>query len=379
MRYSRFVTSWNAVGLGAVDLRGFDVRDSGIETAIIPVKPAEPAAIKGSVAEVWRRLLDGPVSDEQLSEDDRALVRQFSDYGIASKDPNHPRRLTAVPGPWLVSFMHELVYALVAQVAAQQQLRVIFIKGPVEYRQGLRNRQHSGDVDVLVEPGGASLLTQAMAPWGWRVAPEPWEGTQVNHSITLRPGAWGCEIDVHRYYPGCALRAEEAFRVLSAHTERMSFCGVQVSVPTTPAQSVIMALHLMRPEIGFSISSARICEATDALRRGGDDAARFAREFRAEAALSEPLRHAFPEQEFAPSYEPPENWVWGAEPNKLRGYLRGLKMVPWKQRPRVAWRLLWPSDDVAVDSERHAGEEPPSSAFAAKFRRLRRGLRGLAR
>jgi hypothetical protein len=54
-----------------------------------------------------------------------------------------------------------------------------------------------------------------------------------------------------------------------------------------------------------------------------------------------------------------------------------MKMVPWRQRPKVAWRLLWPSDGVAVDSEKLAGEDV-SNALVAKFKRLRRGVWHLA-
>jgi hypothetical protein len=317
------VTSWNAVGLGAVDLRGFNVGESDAETAIIPVKPAQPAVIKGPVAELWRRLVEGTVDDEELTDDEQTLLWTFADYGIASENRDHPNRLMTVPTPWLMSFSHELVYALVAQIASQEGLRAIFIKGPVEYRQGLRTRQHSGDVDVWIEPGGIPALARAMAPWGWRIAPDPWEGTAVNHTTTLRPPrTWGCEIDVHRYFPGCALTAARAFESLSRRTEPTSFGGVQVRVPSVAAQAVILALHLTRPEVGFVTSTARIAEAADVLRKGGYDAAAFAREFGADAALLQPLRLAFPEREFAPSCELPENWLWRAQPTRLRAYLQ---------------------------------------------------------
>lgn len=368
------MTSWIAVGLGATDLRGADVGDSGAEAAIIPVRPADPVAITGAVAGLWRRLVAGPVEDAELGEDERALVREFADYGIASADEGDPARIAKLSGPWLVSFIHELVYALVAGVAAREGLRVVFIKGPIEYRQGLRARRHSGDVDVWVEPGGIPRLTKAMEPWGWAVRPDPWEGTTVNHTTTLRAGAWGCEIDIHRHFPGCALPEDQAFAVLCRHTESLRFAGVSVEVPTVAAHSVIFALHLTRPEVGQITSPHRVATATSSLVKGGDEAAGFARDFGAEAALLGPLRTAFPDQIFAPTYGLPANWTWRAQPNRFRAYLKGLRMVPPRQRPKTALRLLWPSVGVALDSETLAGEHV-TDPVRARFRRLRRGIR----
>lgn len=372
------MTSWIAIGLGATDLRGADVGDSRAETAIIPVRPAEPVAITGAVAGLWRRLVAGPVEDSELTEDERALVRDFASYGIASDGPDDPARISTVQAPWLVSFIHELVYVLVARVAMQEGLRVVFIKGPIEYRQGLRTRRHSGDVDVWVEPGGIPRLVRAMEPWGWAVRSDPWEGTTVNHTTTLKPGAWGCEVDLHRHFPGCALSVDRAFAVLCEHTESMSFCGVQVEVPTAAAHSVIVALHLTRPEVGQITSPQQIAAATSALATSGVEAATFARDFGAEAALLGPLRAAFPEQTFEPSYGLPANWTWRAQPNLLRSYLKGLHMVPAGQRPRTALRLLWPPDDVALDSEMQAGETF-ANPLMARLGRLRRGIRNLLR
>lgn len=372
------MTSWIAIGLGAADLRGIDVGDSGAEAAIIPARPADPVAIGGAVADLWRRMVAGPVEDAELDENERALVHEFADYGIASDDGDDPARIRRLPAPWLVSFIHELVYALVARVAAQEALSVVFIKGPIEYRQGLRSRRHSGDVDVWVEPGGIPRLAHALEPWGWNVESDPWDGTAVNHTATLKAGAWGCEIDLHRHFPGCALPADQAFAVLRKNTESMSFCGVKVEVPTAAAHSVIIALHLVRPEVGQDTSPRQIAAATSALARGGAEAAAFAREFRAEAALLEPLRAAFPDQTFEPSYGLPANWTWRAQPNRFRSYLAGLRMVPIGQRPRTALRLLWPADDVALHSEAQVGDTDVNPLLA-RFKRLSRGIRSALR
>lgn len=125
------MTAWCAVSYGALDLRGTPSGDaSGAELAVTPIYPGEPVTLLGAPAALWRRLVDGPVPDEDLTADERELVGEFEEYGIASRGPNAQHAVLRVDPPWLSSPIHELVYALVANIAADQDFAVLFIKGP---------------------------------------------------------------------------------------------------------------------------------------------------------------------------------------------------------------------------------------------------------
>lgn len=368
---NQHVSTWVATGFGALDLRA--TREVEADFAVVSTLPAEPIGISGDVGSLWRRLVDGPVDDAALSAKQRALVREFAEFGIASQVMDHPARIRSVPAPWFVSFTHELVCALVASVARGVGVRVIFIKGPTLRSQGLRDREHSGDVDAWVEPARLAELSAALLPWGWTVQPDLWSGTPVNHSVTLRPSAWGCEIDLHRHFPGIALSERAAFEEVAVHCEAVSFAGVEGQVPDRPTHAVIGALHLARPEVGIGQVSGKLNAAVATLRSGGVGAADVAQNLHAEAALGRVLVQAFPGRTFNANDELPLNWRWRQQPSKAAAYIVALRGVPWRQRPRLLVRTVWPPRDAALASDAMAAGTA-SSVIIARLRRLKRGL-----
>ena len=135
---------------GALDLREAAFVDADADCAVTPVLPGEPVILTTAAGELWRKLVARPVEDSDLGPDDRSLAREFADYGIASSNLAHPHRTTTLGRPWLSSPTHELVYALIATVAADADIPLVFIKGPMQHAQGIREREHSGDVDIWV-------------------------------------------------------------------------------------------------------------------------------------------------------------------------------------------------------------------------------------
>jgi hypothetical protein len=74
----------------------------------------------------------------------------------------------------------------------------------------------------------------------------------------------------------------------------------------------------------------------------------------------------------------PRDWAWRGRPDRLRAYWTALQTLPLSARLRVARRLLWPDDDVALASERRAGVAI-TSASSARRRRLTRAARAWVR
>lgn len=367
-------TTWVATSYGALDVSSLPcTAEAGIDCMVLPTRPSEPIGLKDDAAALWRRLVAGPVPDSDLSPQQRTMVREFEQYGLASTNLGHPARTTTLPAPWFNSPLHELVYSLVAHLARESEVDVIFIKGPALHRQGLRDREDSGDVDVWADPQRIETLRDQLIPWGWRVKPDLWDSLFANHSVTLQPKSWGCEIDLHHHFPGIGISPQEAFAVLQGFREPLAFAGTVASVPIADAHAVISALHAARPEVGSTTTPPPLRTA-EHLQRAGAGCLGVARQLRADAALESILAIAFPDDVTAPTYGPPLNWRWRAEPTKVRSYLMALRMIPIADRPRIFFRLLWPTSKVAWHSDSLAGGHA-RTVLGARVRRLARGTR----
>lgn len=370
---------WKAKCFGVLDVSHLSgIFEQDPELLVVPCIPGHPLGLSGEVASLWRQLAKRPVPEASLSIEQRTLVREFADYGMATRTSALDGTSTRVQKPWLSSPMHELVYSLIGKVAEELSTNVIFIKGPVLAAQGLRSREHSGDVDVWADPRFITRLSRTLSEWGWNVQPEIWDGTIVNHSVTLEPTLWGCEIDIHRRFPGSTLPDEDEFLAVYGSAVATTFAGTQVWVPDIPTHRVIQALHLTRPDYGISTPQGRIQQAAQILSDGGSATVRAVSSLGASTVLSPALELAFPGTKFQMERSAPLNWTWQGTRSRLRGYFIALRMVPASHRPIVIWRMLWPTKEVVELSSRLAGD-PPSRLIVARWRRFRRGLAGVFR
>jgi len=366
------MSQWVAISYGALDLRGTPSGDaSGTEVAVTPVFPGEPVLLSGEVADLWRSLVAGPVDDVGLSLSARELLVGFEEYGIASRDGEHPDRVVSLDAPWLSSPTHELVYALVAKVAQHAAVDAVFIKGPVLHAQGLRDREHSGDVDVWIANECQVVLIAALSEWGWTAIPSDLTGTLLAHATTLAPGRFGCELDIHHAFPGIGDSAG-ALAIVRQSTTRVSFAGVDGSVPARNQHAVIAALHELRPPPGRPVAMNRRAAGEAILSQAGASVVDTARALGAEAALSASLGAAFPgfgNESMAPL---PPNWWWRTAPTVAAAYVRAVRLVSWTDKPRVARALLWPSRAYVL---RAGGNTGSTSRRSSRLRRIARGVR----
>ncbi|WP_141367412.1 nucleotidyltransferase family protein [Glutamicibacter uratoxydans] len=369
--------TWNAVSFGALDMREWDGPFAHVDFIVLPIYPlAEPLGLVGPPAVLWQRLLEGQVSEEHLSSEELELILDFEHVGIATSSGKHSNHIVDVCTPWLSSPLHELVYALVQSIASDAKIDVIFVKGPILRSQGLRTRFHSGDVDVWVRPSQLECLVKLMEPWGWKVQPGIWQGTKVNHSTTLSPDRWGCELDIHEHFPGVALDSEEAFDRFATSLTKHEFASVDVEVPSMECHAIIQSLHVLRPNFGTTGTSDRVLVARDTLMTAGAETIRLARELGASAVLHEPLSMAFPEHEFSQPEALPDNWVWRGKKNRVFAYCYALRMVPLRMRPLILFRFIFPSRAILLESERIAGGSA-SNWFSLWCKRLARGVKPL--
>lgn len=139
--------TWIAVAFAALDVAHISSLEADI--VLLPIYPIdEPLGLSGMPAELWKRLVFGPVSLDELTPDERTLIGEFEEVGIASRDLKSLHRITQIAKPWFESFIHELVNALLVSLSKEEKIDMFTFKGPIVWEQGLRQRRDSGDVDV---------------------------------------------------------------------------------------------------------------------------------------------------------------------------------------------------------------------------------------
>ena len=367
---------WIPIANGALDVRDAAGFDADADVLALPTRASEAVCLVGDGAALWRRLIaSAPAPPHAVTPGEQAILTHLAELGLAVLAPSHPARLSELQPPVLSSALHELVYALVARVAASRGIRCVFTKGPALRLQGLRDREHSGDVDLWCDPARVDELVDALRPWGWRRAPDPWLGTTIHHTVTLTPERWGCEIDVHRRFPGLTLDDERAFDLVVRDAAPLRFAGVDILVPAPATHAVLAALHAVRPVIGAGPRTpGASASARDLLARADGSVAR-ARELGAVPALQDELGGlAGPGSLDGDATGTPRDWMWRQQPDHVRAYWVAMSAEPWWVRLRLIARFIWPPDDVALASAQHAGNTPVS-ARRARWVRLRRGLR----
>ena len=371
---------WIPIAYGALDIRGSDHFAEDADVLVLPTRPAEALCLIGEGATLWRRLVAaGPVAPASFTPEENAILAHLSDLGLVTVAASHPAQITELHPPRLSSPLHELVYALVARVAAHQGIACVFTKGPALHLQGLREREHSGDVDLWCDPARVDELADALLPWGWDLAPDPWRGTTIHHTATLTPRRWGCEIDIHRRFAGLVLDDERAFALVLRDAVPLRFGAVDVLVPAPATHAVLAALHAVRPEIGAGPRTPATSASARAFLSRVEGSVARARELGAVPALRlelEPL--TAPGSLEADAAGTPRDWAWRQQPDHVRAYWMAMSGVSWPMRARLILRFVWPPDDVAMASARHAGHSA-TTPQRARWIRLRRGIRDWVR
>lgn len=380
MPSSPLAEGWMPTAFGALDVAGAPGFAAEAEILLVPTLPGPALCLVSHGADLWRRLIrEGPIPSAAFDDADLDVLAQWSRLGIAAFGSNHPARAHHLKRAVLSSPLHELVYAVTAHVAAELGVRTVFIKGPSLHCQGLREREHSADVDVWCEPARAEELVRALAAWGWRRSPDPWFGTPVPHSTTMSPETWGCEIDVHRRVPGLTLDDASAFEAVSASCMTMEYAGTEVRIPSRDVHAVLAAVNVVRPAIGERGRSVDASTAAVRMLTAAGGTLGSARALGAVPALRRELTEVFGAEATAGSAaSTPRDWHWRGRPDTAHAYLAALRTLPILRRPRALVRLLWPDDDVALASARRAGD-PTDDPRRARLRRLARGLRAWVR
>lgn len=278
----------------------------------------------------------------------------------------------------------ELCHAWVQAVAEGAGIRALFVKGPTLSRQGLRRTRVSSDVDVLVAPGDADRLADALRGRGW----EKRDGGLLisntdHHSQTFVSSSWPCDIDVHVRFPGFLAEPDAVFDVLWKRHSVLAFAHKECAVSDRVSSALILALHSMRsdhrdPRHAVELEGLLAAPFTPAEHQAMGDLAAATGCVEALGDLLEPL--GIGARQSAAPIEPEDIRAWRVRTEVASGglsayfWLKAFKRVPLREKPRILGGALWPSDqDLALSKSGVPKDHRGMNRY--RLARLARGLR----
>jgi hypothetical protein len=276
-----------------------------------------------------------------------------------------------------------LAHAAVARAAGDHDVRVLFIKGPVAARQGLRGAHVSLDVDALVDPARASILSAVLTDLGWVDEHAYTTPTAATYSHTHRHSSWPCELDLHDRFPGFFAAPQDAFERLWAHREYVEVAAIGVPCPDPRAHALVLALNALRDPH----AATKVGQLSDLVRRVSGSFDEDALLGLAELALD--LGAADTAAPFLSAVGAPGVGIGSTAAEDLRAWrLRtqpAWRVATWidglRHRPMRSWpRYLWYAVALSDHELRLADPGLPDGRRAlmtARWRRLKRGAAAL--
>lgn len=270
-----------------------------------------------------------------------------------------------------------LATALVDYVAASAGIQVLFIKGPAATLMGLRGHHVPADVDVLVRPDQLDELVGLLGERGWRERPS---GASVirryTHSRTLYHPQWNSDIDVHNRFPGMEAEPGEAFDTLWRDRQHLVMAERSVPVPSKPAAAIFQALHSLRnmTDPRHEREYAGLLQRVDATTR--QEIVDLGEELQATAALAPFLTGLGMADFVGPGADVSEEWRHRTAVHGTgTAYLVSLMESPWRAKPRVLARAVWPSRETLRERNLHL-DGSVAGLLRARALRWRRAMAG---
>lgn len=254
-----------------------------------------------------------------------------------------------------------LGHALAARVADSLGIRAFFIKGPASVIQGLRQPKTSADVDIIVAPSSLEGMLQGLRERGWRERPvDPDCRTFPKHSVTVDHLEWPCCIDVHFRFPGMSHDATDCFEVMWASTEDLKLAGQCVRVPSKALGILILALHALRsPQLPPCKQELEFLAHLTERQSQASAILEIATATGSLAAMRPFLEDLLPESPELGWPQPSTEWrnrLKAKQPGSAR--LIAIVQAPWRNKPQMLWRALFPRPEVFLSGNIYADVSP---------------------
>ncbi|GAA1351558.1 hypothetical protein GCM10009595_12980 [Falsarthrobacter nasiphocae] len=237
-------------------------------------------------------------------------------------------------------------------------------------RMGLRGTRPSSDVDLLVHPDDLDSLSGYLRTRGWIPRPEDDEDNVFpHHSTTYFHPQWPIDIDLHWKFPGFSLEPSEVFVRLSKHEEISEMAGLPVRHLDRTGTALIQLLHALRSP-WTDVAREDLAVLASVLHE---------HEMKAICSLSSECGSLAPLRPFVQEHFPTiaadftfppieEEWIVRTT-NRSSASIRlvNLYQAPWRNKPILAFKALFPTREGLAANNLSAREADP-----AQLRRMRR-------
>lgn len=277
-----------------------------------------------------------------------------------------------------------LAHAVAARAMATEDIRVLFVKGPVAVSQGLRTGGLSSDVDILCDPARVRDAIDLVHEYGWtRYSGEQTDAMAIGmHATAFTIPGWPPTIDLHANFPGMLADPQSAFERLWAAHRIVRLAHHNIPAPAPADHFVILALHALRTLAPGeqTVAMAPLKTAWASLDpRERQDVVTTARE----TGALEPLREVLIELGAEPGPADDRFSTALAQWRRSREHVGDSAVVwltrweqaRWRERPELVWRAFW---DISMDNSRSPQEWELATRRERALGRLRRARRGLA-
>jgi hypothetical protein len=155
--------------------------------------------------------------------------------------PSDAGQAAGVPLSVRLAFAH----AALQVMATEAHVDILHIKGVAVDASLATMAGSASDADLLVRPNHIPRFLDQLEGRGWQHYSDFEAGSPFGHAATYFHDCWGFG-DIHRYFPGIELAADEAFEQLWSGRTTEPLAGVPCDVPSLPGQVLIMVLNAAR-------------------------------------------------------------------------------------------------------------------------------------
>lgn len=270
--------------------------------------------------------------------------------------------------------------ALSHAIIASSGLSYFVVKGPIATRLGVRPELPSSDVDVMVSPRDLPAFFSHLESRGWVPRPEEDDDNVFpHHSRTFYHPQWPNDIDVHWRFPGFSRDEQTVFDRLRAHHAVSQIAHTDVVHLDRIAAALVQLLHSLRSPWENSRSSD--IEFLGAALTDADipPILALAEELGALGPLRPFIEEYFPAFLSTVTFPDPDiDWIIRTT-NRSSASIRIAKLwtSPWRDKPRLLLRALYPSREGLAATDLRAVELTPAELRRLRFSRFRSFMRNL--
>jgi hypothetical protein len=262
----------------------------------------------------------------------------------------------------------------VTQLLSSLRIPHVFLKGPSTADWLYDPPRSYRDVDLLVPRSRLQQVAKAIETQGLAKASAGRYGESASHSLVmLSPN--GLELDLHATLPMVSPDhhnvSDYLWNVLGGHVEPMVHEGITLPVLDIPARCLVLSLHALASGFGSDQPREDLVRALHTAQQEDWRQARdLAKRLHVRRIFDEGLSVARPDER--PGQLTVDGFLkWVNAPGAAFG-LQRLAAAPWREKPGLALREMFPSKDFVQHAYPRVAAKPlgTTRAYLTRWRRI---------